>query len=266
MGEDIEIRFSSAYSSEPEPIKQEIERQMISILQAPASPTTGAGMREAPTRIATESGPMVVRRYLRGGMISRFNSSWHLSLRMGKRIHWPHSTRAMQELTLLEELLLHRFNVPTPIAAAIATYPGRLIYRAALCMVEIPGAVNFRDVVVADRTRFASAELMDQKDIGTDLPLECAIDFAEKAGRVAGAICRYGVLHRDLHPGNIMISQGDVYLIDFDRAKRINRSEQERGLWYLAKRWKRSCTKLRLSESLSAAFSRGLQKVSHSAD
>ncbi len=163
--------------------------------------------------IDASHGPCVLRQYLRGGMVGRFNRDQHL---------WrgTQHVRSFVEFRLLRELLRRDLPVPQPIAAS---YLRRgLSYRAWILMERIPDVRS-----LADHMAGAPA----------DAPLE-------QTGRLIARFHRAGLDHADLNAHNILFDGvGKGWLIDLDRgALRIPETRwREQNL----ARLKRSLLKLR---------------------
>ncbi|MGO3128344.1 MAG: 3-deoxy-D-manno-octulosonic acid kinase [Luteimonas sp.] len=132
-------------------------------------------------------GPCVLRQYLRGGMVGRFNRDLHL---------WrgTQHVRSFVEFRLLRELLRRDLPVPQPIAAS---YLRRgLGYRAWILMERLPDVRSLADHMA---------------DSPADAPLE-------QTGRLIARFHRAGLDHADLNAHNILFDGvGKGWLIDFDR-------------------------------------------------
>ncbi len=132
------------------------------------------------------TGSAVLRRYLRGGWVARWNRDryWYTGLAR---------SRPFAEFELLRRMTADGLRVPTPLAALCDRHG--LFYRAALLT-----------------ERIAPAQ-----------PLEAhcgASDFDwSHLGRALAEFHRAGVRHADLNARNILIHErtGEVWLIDFDR-------------------------------------------------
>ena len=143
-------------------------------------------------------GAVVLRRYLRGGLIARISRDRYLFT------GWARS-RPVAEFRVLERLAAAGLPVPAPLAAGLRRRG--LLYTGGLITRRIPGARPLADL----------------------LP-----DRAQDTGlwrRVGAGVRRFhdaGLIHADLNARNILVdAEGSVYLIDFDRA-RIRRGAERR--------------------------------------
>lgn len=140
----------------------------------------------------------VLRHYFRGGAVARLVKD--LYLRVPGR-----ENRAWAEWFVLMKLYQQGLPVPQPVAARVVTYPG--CYRADLLT-----------------RRIASAQPLTQILATSPLsPLRW-----QSIGQTIARFHAAGVWHADLNAGNILLSEDQVYLLDFDRA-RFNHSANFRG-------------------------------------
>lgn len=137
----------------------------------------------------TPAGPCVLRHYRRGGLIAPI---------MGDRYLWRGrtGTRGFVEFELLADLHGRGLPVPAPVAAQYRLrgpyYTADLITRA------IEDAQTLTDIIAAG---------------GLDHAL---------AGRVGALVARFhaaGVDHADLNAHNILLAEGRLWLVDFDRGE-----------------------------------------------
>lgn len=167
--------------------------------------------------IEATHGPCVLRQYLRGGLVGRFNHDRHLW--RGNR-----HVRSFVEFRLLRELLRRDLPVPQPIAAS---YLRRgLQYRAWILMERLPDVRSLADCMAQSYA---------------DAPLE-------QTGRLIARFHRAGLDHADLNAHNILFDGlGKGWLIDLDRGRlRIPETRwRERNL----ARLERSLQKLRGNRS-----------------
>lgn len=172
-----------------------------------------SGGRGGASFIDAPFGQAVLRRYLRGGMVARFNRErylWQGAMR----------TRSFAEFRLSRTVIERGLPVPRPIAACYVREG--LSYRAAILIERLPGVRT-----LADRTLVA----------GDGAPWE-------EAGRLVARAHRAGLDHADLNAHNLMFDQrGRGWVIDLDRGRlRIPETGwRERNL----KRLRRSLLKLR---------------------
>ncbi len=166
-------------------------------------------------------GRVIVKHYYRGGVLRHINRRSYLKI--GK----IRSAAEFETLTLVRTIGV---NAPEPVAFAYRTR-WAVFYQAWLAVREIPGGISLAECSRAEpeRARAAIPNLEDQIHILRD----------------------FGVLHVDLHPGNVLVDAEDqVYIIDFDKAKTgvANRT----GLAeYYVNRWQRAVAKHGLPDFLN---------------
>ncbi len=166
-------------------------------------------------------GRVLVKHYYRGGVLRHINRRSYLKI--GK----IRSTAEFEILTLVRTIGV---NAPEPVAFAYRTKLS-VFYHAWLAAREIPGARSLAEIskTESERARTVLPSLEKQINILRD----------------------YGVLHVDLHPGNVLVDdENQVYIIDFDKAKTgvANRA----GLAeYYVNRWQRAVAKHGLPEFLN---------------
>ncbi len=143
---------------------------------------------------------LVLKQYLRGGMVA--------SLLFDRYFGFNHQhTRAFKEFHLLHQL--QQLNLPAPIpVAAIAEHSG-LFFRASLLMLEIPKAKTLADQLMAFTLDNSSWQAIGY----------CIAQFHQ-----------HDVYHADLNARNILLSENQVHLIDFDKG----------AIRYLGDSWKTS--------------------------
>ncbi len=169
--------------------------------------------------IEASYGDCVLRQYLRGGWVGRFNHDLHL---------WRGTThvRSFVEFRLLRELLQRDLPVPQPIAAS---YLRRgLQYKAWILIERLPDVQSLADLIAVSPE---SAPL-------------------EQTGRLIARFHRAGLDHADLNAHNILFDGvGKGWFIDLDRGQlRIPATRwRERNL----ARLKRSLLKLRGARSVA---------------
>ncbi|HRQ63418.1 MAG TPA: 3-deoxy-D-manno-octulosonic acid kinase [Xanthomonadaceae bacterium] len=160
---------------------------------------TPAG-RGAAAFVETPAGPMVLRRYLRGGLAARLSRDRYLFTGADR-------TRGFAEFRMLAKLRRAGLRVPQPLAAMYRRHG--LFYAAAILVARIEGVTRL-------------CELLDRADHRL---------FAH-VGRAIGDLHRQRVWHADLNADNILLDEGgDVWLVDFDRAR--VRDQPGDGAWAL---------------------------------
>ncbi|SFM62357.1 3-deoxy-D-manno-octulosonic acid kinase [Marinobacter zhejiangensis] len=161
----------------------------------------------------------VLRQYLRGGLIAKLLSN-HYLYTGSRRI------RCVRELELLEQLHREGLPVPEPVAAAWSTRRGAF-YTCAILMKRLSDTVPMGAVLES-------------------LPLS--------RWRQVGAVIRrfhdHHVYHADLNCFNVLLSDSDVYLIDFDKGQ-LRSGSEDGAPWKQAnlERLKRSIVKALGSDS-----------------
>lgn len=174
----------------------------------------------------TPVGPCVLRHYRRGG--------WMAPL-LDDRYLWKgrNRSRAFAEFRLLAELSGRGLPVPAPVAARClrrgAWYTADLITRA------IDDARTLAQIIVA-------------RDLDAGL--------AERVGALVARFHAAGVDHADLNAHNILVTDGALWLVDFDRGEiRVTGTA-----WKLANlaRLKRSLLKVGACDHDEAALDRDI--------
>lgn len=142
----------------------------------------------------------VLRQYRRGGLIGKFI----------KQSYWwagAEQTRAWAEFKVMDYLYQQHFPVPKPLAAMYVRHG--FIYQGALITATIQGAKTLIEA------------------IGQTPEQEWTV-LATKVARVITQMHLLKVNHADLNAFNILLdAQGDVYVIDFDKA----RIEETQAQW-----------------------------------
>lgn len=158
-----------------------------------------------------ETGPIAVKTYCRGGLISRLNQRHYV--KWGK-------ARPRKEM----EFLFHGQNagVKTPDPLAYITR-GTLFYRAWLVT----------RAILPHRT-FATLCLSSPRQ---------AVALMPKISQNISKLVDAGIFHVDLHPGNFLITPGEkIHIVDFDKAVFYTGSRKELIKKY-QKRWSRAVRK-----------------------
>ncbi len=171
-------------------------------------------------------GPVVIKAYLRGGLMGTFNRRTYL--RWGK-------TRCEVEFELLNTV--RGLGVPTPEPVAYAHTKGWR-YQAWLITKKIE-----------NRGTLARYCLKKQDDIPAVMR-----DIA----RQVSLLIDHKILHVDLHPGNVIVNgEKRAYLLDFDKGRLFQGSKKRLRQRYLS-RWRRAVSKHRLPEQLSKLLEAGV--------
>ena len=140
---------------------------------------------------------LVLRRYLRGGLVAKLSRDRYLWLGEAR-------TRAFREFRLLVRLRELSLPVPRPVAARYRR--GLLAYRGELVTELLPA------------TESLAARWLAGRDTRGDW---------EEAGRCIRRFHDAGVQHADLNAHNIMLgASGGVWLLDFDHGRL-----REPGAW-----------------------------------
>jgi 3-deoxy-D-manno-octulosonic acid kinase len=159
-------------------------------------------------------GAVVVKHYRRGGMIRHFVKDTYVGF--GK-------SRSRREYEMLETVRRLGVLSPEPLVWAIR---GRLIYKAYLVTGRIEGHRSL-------------------SDMGSGKKEPCRVAVENAAGQIR-LLIENRIYHVDLHPGNVLVDkEGKVYLIDFDKARRVTWRPEKLRMAYI-KRWKRAVEKYSL--------------------
>ncbi len=171
-------------------------------------------------------GPVAIKSYTRGGWMQYLIKQRYLKL--GK-------TRAQIEFELLQVVRNLGVNAPEPVVYA---HRGRIFYRAWLVSRAIKQPLSLALLSLKNEKR---ARIAMKSVIGQILLL-----------------IQNGILHVDLHPGNIVVDGANqIFLVDFDRGRIHHGNRKKLRNRYLT-RWRRAVTKHRLPEMLSEMMRAGL--------
>jgi 3-deoxy-D-manno-octulosonic acid kinase len=166
-------------------------------LRARGAAKEGQGGRGSISYLRLGDAQLVLRRYLRGGLVAKLSRDRYLWL-------GEERTRAFREFRLLARLLELALPVPRPVAARYRR--DGLTYRGELVTNLLPDAEPLAARWLAGRAR--------REDW-------------ERAGRCIRRFHDAGVQHADLNANNIMMgAESGVWLLDFDRGRL-----REPGLW-----------------------------------
>lgn len=177
---------------------------------------TFSGGRGTVSIVHAEDGDWILRHYRRGGFAARFSDDRYLWI--GEQ-----ATRSFREWRLLARLHEQGLPVPAPIAAHYER--GILSYRADIMIERL---ANARTLAAA----LASSPL--------------GASAWQSIGRTIARFHAAGVHHADLNANNLMLTDGAVYLIDFDRGR-----IRARGSWEqdVIARLRRSLDKIKAGDS-----------------
>ncbi|MBB6248689.1 3-deoxy-D-manno-octulosonic acid kinase [Rhodanobacter sp. A1T4] len=181
-----------------------------------------SGGRGGVAVISTPAGECVLRHYRRGGMVATL---------MGDRYLWTGAdrTRAFAEFRLLGEIA--RLGLPGPQVVAARYCRHGVYYTADLITRCIPDASTLAERLAAGQ--------FDAK-------------LAEDVGMLVARFHHAGIWHADLNAHNILVTPGQLYVIDFDRCE----LRQPAEAWRLSnlQRLRRSLVKLGAAAYGDAAF------------
>lgn len=195
----------------------------------------GRGVTE---RIELAGKKAIVRRYLHGGLLKSL---------LGSYFFFPpfrslQASRPGQEFYALFRLSRAGLSVSRPLALWL--WRVGFFYQALLVTEEIPAAKNLLSLCCEEAQGRDEAQLAK---------------YCFASGREACRALAEGVLHCDLHLGNVLVDRNEaVYLIDFDRAKIV----QGKANWtnsraFLFQRWQRSLRRHAQGPALLEAFQNG---------
>jgi tRNA A-37 threonylcarbamoyl transferase component Bud32 len=162
-------------------------------------------------------GSVVIKTYMRGGIIRYFNKNKYV--KHGK-------TRGHQEYDLLCRVRTLGIRCPEPLAFA---FKGKRIYQTWLITREIDHHQTLAQLSLTDMTaaKFLMPEIIHQVSL----------------------LAANQIHHVDLHPGNIIIQDKKVYIIDFDKGYQYTGSASHLKKKYTA-RWNRAVVKHHLPKML----------------
>ena len=134
-------------------------------------------------------GKGILRPYRRGGVLAKFREDRY----------WR-SNRPLKELIILEHAFRHALPVPQPLGVLWEKHGQS--YTGAIATRFLPG-VTLQD--------WAGAHTIEEE---TSTLLQC--------GRAIREMHNAGIYHADLQIRNIVVGDGHVYIIDFDKSSRID--------------------------------------------
>ena len=203
-------------------------RHLIKLFQKPSKISNSilGGRRSVLIDEMNTIGSVAVKYYHRGGIVRHFIKKRYL--KCGK-------TRSQKEYELLQKVRGLGINAPEPIAFA---YRGRLFYQAWLVTKEIKQHQTLAKLSLSNkkRTRFIMENIIEQ----------------------VSTLIKNGILHVDLHPGNVIVDNQDmVYILDFDKGGIFPANKNILKNRYI-RRWNRAIKKHRLPKMLIELMYAGL--------
>ena len=93
----------------------------------------------------------------------------------------------------------------------------------AVAALQHPRICTLLDVGVQDGTDYLVMEYLDGTTLQCPQPLDKIIDYGCQIADALDAAHRAGITHRDLKPGNVIITANGVKLVDFGLAKTLDR-------------------------------------------
>ena len=165
-----------------------------------------------------ETGPIAVKTYCRGGLISRLNRQHYLM--WGK-------TRPQKEMEFLFRGQTAGVKTLEPLAYITR---GTLFYRAWLVTRAILPHKTFATLCLSTPQK--------------------AVALMPEISRTISKLVDAGIFHVDLHPGNILITPDEeIHVVDFDKALFYTGS-REKLIKKYQKRWSRATIKYRFPSSI----------------
>jgi 3-deoxy-D-manno-octulosonic acid kinase len=198
--------------------------------QPPPKASSVLGGRGSVTHHQIEDlGSVVVKHYKRGGLAGRLIRRRYL--KWGK-------TRSQSEFELLLKAQDMGIRVPEPLVYASQGY---LFYRAWLVTREINQPQSLARLSLNDEKRAADA-------------MKSVIEQISQ-------LIEHGILHVDLHPGNVVIDQADrIFLVDFDKGQNYHGNKSKLTGRYIS-RWQRAVNKHKLPQMLNEILQAGLKEL-----
>ncbi|PJK05392.1 3-deoxy-D-manno-octulosonic acid kinase [Lysobacteraceae bacterium NML95-0200] len=189
-----------------------------------AAQPVGQGGRGAAWFIDGEHGQMVLRHYLRGGLVAKLSRDTFV---------WQgrDSVRSFAEFRLLQRLLSLGLPVPRPVAAFYRRHG--LGYRAAILLQRLAGVETLAHLIARE---------------GDAAPWQ-------ETGRLIARFHRVGLNHADLNACNLLFDdEGKAWMIDFDKS----RLQTPKAAWQAANlaRLRRSLVKVAGEDIAAPGFAR----------
>jgi 3-deoxy-D-manno-octulosonic acid kinase len=141
-------------------------------------------------QLESGEGRWILKRYLRGGLVARVVSDHYFFIGYDR-------TRMAREFRLLCSLCEMRLPVPRPVAAFIQR-SGPALYAGSLITQYLEGTQSLSSLV-------RSGHLSDAPWAAVGTTIRRFHD--------------HGVIHQDLNASNVLLSGGEVHLIDFDKGR-----------------------------------------------
>ncbi|MCC6933855.1 MAG: phosphotransferase [Deltaproteobacteria bacterium] len=178
---------------------------------------------------------VIVRQYKRGGLIAKiFTKNFYCC----PFLNWP-TWRSYSEFKNALYLWENDFPIPRPLFAATRKVSSWR-YQAFIGYEFLEGAQNL--LVASEHLSFTRlSELFHQ------------------VGVQAFDMLRLGVMHNDLHVGNVLLLGENVFIIDFDKSYRIDpQTDTSTCRMRLIERWRRSLRRHKMPEDLIEPYIEGL--------
>jgi 3-deoxy-D-manno-octulosonic acid kinase len=165
--------------------------------------TTHTEGRGTVWQLESAEGRWILKRYLRGGLVARVVSDRYFFMGYER-------TRMAREFRLLCSLCEMRLPVPRPVAAFIQR-SGPALYTGSLITQYLEGTQSLSSLIRSGHLR--------------DAPWAAL-------GSTIRRFHDHGVIHPDLNASNILLAEGEIHLIDFDKGRLATPSTNDS--WKLA--------------------------------
>ena len=173
------------------------------------------------------------RQSRRGGMFGKVFQRLYFTSSCSFRTH--------QELSILEFLKKKGFPTSNPVASYVKRFG--CIYTSFLLTEKIKGSNN---LLVSIKNK--------------EIDFEQLVNICNIVGEQTKKLLYLGIVHKDLHLGNILYQGNTVYIIDFDKAHFLSHpSQYHSSKKKLIERFGRSCQKHRISRDCFNAFIKGVK-------
>ncbi|MDR2338514.1 MAG: hypothetical protein LBE20_07775 [Deltaproteobacteria bacterium] len=195
---------------------------------------------------------IVMRQCLRGGLIGKILKNKFLNpALLSNLVAFIHSEvgsefaqfRPLTEINNLKYLYDNGLNVPCPIGALVKPTTNRLFYVGYVATEFIENTINFLEFIKSP-----------------NVEREKIIALAFLIGQEAREMLELGVYHSDFHLGNLLVNPetNEVWIIDFDKSTRFDKSAKELYAIKLIKRFTRSAQKHEVTELIVRPFCQGI--------